>query len=40
MFILYFSVWTFAVNLSAPFFNIYLLKNLSLDVSLVTIYSS
>ncbi|MEG3896451.1 MFS transporter [Microcoleus sp. SVA1_B6] len=40
MFILYFSVWTFAVNLSAPFFNIYLLKDLSLDVSLVTIYSS
>ncbi|MEG4229896.1 MFS transporter [Microcoleus sp. N9_B2] len=40
MFILYFSVWTFAVNLSAPFFNIYLLKNLSLDVSLVTIYTS
>ncbi len=40
MFLLYFSVWTFAVNLSAPFFNIYLLKDLSLDVSLVTIYSS
>ncbi|WP_333362604.1 MFS transporter [Microcoleus sp. herbarium14] len=40
MFILYFSVWTFALNLSAPFFNIYLLKDLSLDVSLVTIYSS
>ena len=40
MFILYFSVWTFAVNLSGPFFNIYLLKDLSLDVSLVTIYSS
>jgi Na+/melibiose symporter-like transporter len=40
MFILYFSLWTFAVNLSAPFFNIYLLKNLSWDVSLVTIYSS
>ncbi|MEG5208833.1 MFS transporter [Microcoleus sp. ARI1-A1] len=40
MFILYFSVWTFAVNLSAPFFNIYLLKDLSLDVSLVTVYSS
>jgi hypothetical protein len=40
MFILYFSLWTFAVKISAPFFNIYLLKNLSLDVSLVTIYSS
>src|SRR6476469_3254982 len=40
MFILYFSVWTFAINLSAPFFNIYLLKDLRLDVSLVTIYTS
>lgn len=40
MFVLYFSVWTFAVNLCAPFFNIYLLKELSLDVSLVTIYTS
>ncbi|MEO6862513.1 MAG: MFS transporter [Microcoleus sp.] len=40
MFLIYFSVWTFAVNLSAPFFNIYLLKDLSLDVSLVTVYSS
>ncbi|AFZ08592.1 major facilitator superfamily MFS_1 [Oscillatoria nigro-viridis PCC 7112] len=40
MFILYFSIWTFAINLSAPFFNIYLLKDLSLDVSWVTIYTS
>ncbi len=40
MFLIYFSVWTFAVNLSAPFFNIYLLKDLSLDVSLVTVYNS
>ncbi|WP_293129003.1 MFS transporter [Microcoleus sp. bin38.metabat.b11b12b14.051] len=40
MFLFYFSLWTFAVNLSAPFFNIYLLKDLSLDVSLVTIYNS
>lgn len=39
-FIAYFTIWTFAVNLSAPFFNIYLLKDLNLDVSLVTIYSS
>lgn len=36
----YLVLWTFAVNLSAPFFNIYLLKDLSLDVSLVTIYNS
>lgn len=40
MFIVYFSVWTFAVNLSAPFFNVYLLRDLSLDVNLVTIYTS
>ncbi|NJR25203.1 MAG: MFS transporter [Richelia sp. CSU_2_1] len=39
-FLAYFTLWTFAVNLSAPFFNIYLLKDLNLDVSLVTIYSS
>ena len=36
----YLILWTFAVNLSAPFFNIYLLKDLNLDVSLVTIYNS
>jgi len=39
-FLIYFSVWMFAVNLSAPFFNLYLLDNLGLDVSWVTIYSS
>lgn len=39
-FLIYFSVWMFAVNLSAPFFNFYLLDNLGLDVSWVTIYSS
>jgi MFS family permease len=39
-FLAYFTLWTFGVNLSAPFFNIYLLKDLNLDVSLVTIYSS
>jgi MFS family permease len=30
----------FAVNLSAPFFNLYMLDNLALDVSWVTIYNS
>lgn len=40
IFIGYLILWTFAVNLSAPFFNIYLLKDLNLDVSLVTIYNS
>jgi MFS family permease len=40
IFLGYLILWTFAVNLSAPFFNIYLLKDLNLDVSLVTIYNS
>ncbi|MDX2215814.1 MAG: MFS transporter [Oculatellaceae cyanobacterium bins.114] len=39
-FLLYFGGWMFAVNLSAPFFNLYLLDNLALDVSLVTLYNS
>jgi MFS family permease len=39
-FLIYFSVWMFAVNLSAPFFNLYMLDNLGLDVSWVTIYNS
>ena len=39
-FLLYFSVWMFAVNLSAPFFNLYMLENLAIDVSWVTIYTS
>ncbi|MBW4680749.1 MAG: MFS transporter [Microcoleus vaginatus WJT46-NPBG5] len=39
-FLLYFGFWTFAVNLSSPFFNLYLLKDLGLDVSWVTIFNS
>lgn len=39
-FILYSSLWSFAVNVSAPFFNLYLLDKLSIDVSVVTIYNS
>ncbi|MBW4667232.1 MAG: MFS transporter [Cyanomargarita calcarea GSE-NOS-MK-12-04C] len=39
-FLLYFSFWTFAVNLSAPFFNLYMLGTLNLDISWVTLYSS
>ncbi|MDZ8052036.1 MAG: MFS transporter [Aulosira sp. ZfuVER01] len=39
-FLLYFGVWTFAMNLSAPFFNLYMLKNLDLDLTTVTIYAS
>ncbi|MBW4646019.1 MAG: MFS transporter [Goleter apudmare HA4340-LM2] len=39
-FLLYFSLWMLSVNLSAPFFNFYMLETLNLDVSLVTSYSS
>lgn len=39
-FLLYFVAWMFSVNLSAPFFNLYMLDNLHLDVSLVTLYGS
>jgi len=39
-FLLYFSFWTFAVNISNPFFNLYLLDNLAIDVSWVTLYNS
>ena len=39
-FLIYFGVWTFAVNLSAPFFNLYMLDNLSIDVAWVTAYNS
>jgi MFS family permease len=35
-----FSAWMFALNLSAPFFNLYLLQDLEIDVSLVTLYNS
>lgn len=40
IFLLYFSVWMFSLNLSAPFFNLYLLDNLALDIGLVTLYNS
>lgn len=40
IFLLYFGVWTFAVNLSTPFFNLYLLDNLKLDLNWVTLYTS
>jgi MFS family permease len=39
-FLVYFNLWTFSVNLSAPFFNVYLLNNLALDISQVTLYNS
>ena len=40
IFLLYFSFWALAVNLSSPFFNLYMLDTLDLDVSYVTIYNS
>lgn len=40
VFLTYFAVWNFAVNLSNPFFNLYLLEELKLDVTLVTLYTS
>ena len=40
IFLLYIGVWTFAVNLSTPFFNLYLLDNLKLDLNWVTLYTS
>lgn len=39
-FLIYFGFWAFAINLSSPFFNIYLLDNLGLDVRWVTLYNS
>jgi MFS family permease len=40
LFLLYFSCWTFAVNLSAPFFNLYMLDSLAIDLRWVTMYNS
>ncbi len=40
IFLGYFSLWMFAVNLSAPFFNFYMLDTLSVDVTWVTFYGS
>ncbi len=39
-FLLYFSLWTFSVNLSAPFFTVYMLQDLALDIGHVTFYNS
>ncbi|WP_414577755.1 MFS transporter [Anabaena sp. CCY 9402-a] len=40
MFLFYSALWMLAVNLSAPFFNLYMLDTLHLDVSWVTLYAS
>ncbi|BAY30756.1 hypothetical protein NIES2107_26040 [Nostoc carneum NIES-2107] len=39
-FLLYFGFWMLAVNISAPFFNFYMLDRLHLGVSCVTLYGS
>jgi MFS family permease len=39
-FLLYFHLWTFSVNLSAPFFNVYMLDQLGLELNHVTLYNS
>jgi hypothetical protein len=39
IFLVYFALWGFAVNLSTPFFNLYMLKNLSVDITWVTLFS-
>lgn len=38
--LLFLGLWTFGLNLSAPFFNFYLLDTLKLNVQWVTLYSS
>jgi MFS family permease len=40
IFLAYFSLWMFAFNLSTPFFNLYMLDTLNLDVSWVSVYGS
>ncbi|MEM7726166.1 MAG: MFS transporter [Cyanobacteria bacterium P01_A01_bin.45] len=40
IFLAYFGLWMFAFNMSAPFFNLYMLDDLGLDVSWVTLYGS
>lgn len=40
IFLVYFGLWGFAVNLSTPFFNLYMLENLNVDITWVTLFSS
>lgn len=40
IFLIYVSFWGFAVNLSTPFFNLYMLENLGVDITWVTLFSS
>ncbi len=40
VFLIYFAIWGFAVNLSTPFFNLYMLENLGVDITWVTLFNS
>ncbi len=40
VFLIYFALWGFAVNLSTPFFNLYMLDNLDVDITWVTLFNS
>jgi MFS family permease len=40
IFLIYLSGWMFAFSLSAPFFNLYMLDNLNISISQVTLYNS
>jgi Na+/melibiose symporter-like transporter len=40
IFLIYVALWGFAVNLSTPFFNLYMLENLNVDITWVTLFNS
>jgi len=40
IFLIYYALWGFAVNISTPFFNLYMLENLKVDVTWVTLFNS
>jgi MFS family permease len=40
IFLTYAAIWGFAINLSTPFFNLYMLNNLGLDITWVTLFNT
>ena len=40
IFLIYAAIWGFAINLSTPFFNLYMLNNLGLDITWVTLFNT
>ncbi|MCY7332490.1 MAG: MFS transporter [Pseudanabaena sp. CAN_BIN31] len=40
IFLIYAAIWGFAINLSTPFFNLYMLNNLGLDITWVTLFDT